>query len=89
MPVGGVLKVRQNVFLLTLAVLSYGTVLVLASFGESRANVFLSALALVYLAESLVFRVKRRTRFDFLSLGLLAVFVIGIMLPALPTLPVP
>jgi hypothetical protein len=69
---------NRNLFLLSLEFLALGAVVSLASLGETRATVYLTVLAMVYLAETLFFKVKRKTRVDFLGVVLLVVFVWGI-----------
>lgn len=74
-----VLGEKQNMFLLSLAVLSFGSVVSLAAIGEARITVYLSILAITYFASTLVFRVKRRPSFDFLAAALLIVFALSIL----------
>jgi hypothetical protein len=77
-PKGGMLGDDRNLLLLTLEFLSLGSVVFLASLGETRPTVYLTVLALVYLAETMFFKVKRKTRFDFLGAALIVVFIWGI-----------
>jgi hypothetical protein len=74
-----VLRETNNVFLLTLAALSFGSVISLAALGEAIFTVYLALLAIVYFATTLVFRVKRRPSFDFLAVVLAIVFVWSIV----------
>jgi hypothetical protein len=82
-PKGGILGDERNILLLSLEILSLGSVVFLASLGETRATVYLVVLALIYLGETLVFKVKRRTRVDFLGAALLLVLVWGLALSIL------
>jgi hypothetical protein len=74
-----ILGEKQNLFLLSLAILSFGTVVSLAAIGEVRITVYLSLLTITYFASTLIFRVKRRPRFDFLAVALLIVFALSIL----------
>ena len=74
----GVFGDERNRFLLSLEFFCFGSIVFLASLGESRATVYLTVLAMVYLAPPLVFRIKRRTRLDFLGAALFVVFIWGI-----------
>lgn len=74
-----ILGEKQNVFLLSLATLSFGTVVSLAALGEGRLTVYLSVLTIAYFASTLVFRIKRRPRFDFLAVALVIVFAVSII----------
>ena len=69
---------KQNVFLLSLAILSFGAVVSLAALGEARITVYLSVLTISYFASTLVFRIKRRPSFDFLAAALVIVFALSI-----------
>jgi hypothetical protein len=74
-----ILREKQNVFLLSLATLSFGAVISLSALGEGRFTVYLSVLAISYFASTLIFRVKRRPSFDFLGLVLVIVFAASII----------
>lgn len=74
-----ILGEKQNVFLLSLAILSFGAVVSLASLGEGRLTVYLSVLTITYFASTLVFRIKRRPSFDFLAVALVIVFAVSII----------
>jgi hypothetical protein len=70
---------RQNQLLLSLAAFMFAAIVSLAIFGETRLPVYAAVLAIIYFAVTLVFRVKSRTRFDFVSVIVLAVFVASIL----------
>jgi hypothetical protein len=70
-----VLREKYNVFLLSLAALSFGSVISLAALGEGRITVYLSVLTITYFALTLIFKIKRRPSFDFLAVALVIVFV--------------
>ncbi|MDH2901753.1 MAG: hypothetical protein PXY39_12365 [archaeon] len=74
-----ILGEKQNVFLLSLAILSFGAVVSLAALGEGRLTVYLSVLTIAYFASTLIFRVKRRPSFDFLAVALVIVFAVSII----------
>jgi hypothetical protein len=74
-----ILREKQNVFLLSLAALSFGSVVSLAALGEARITVYLSVLSIAYFASTLVFKVKRRPSFDFLAVVLVIVFAASIV----------
>jgi hypothetical protein len=69
---------KRNLFLFSLMVLSFASVISLSALGVTRMIVYVSELIFVYFATSLIFDIRRRT-FDFLSLGLLIVFAICIL----------
>lgn len=74
-----VLKERKNSFLLSLAVISFGSVVCLAALSEERFGVYLALLALAYFAASLAFKVRRRRNFDYLAAAMAIVFVAAIV----------
>lgn len=68
---------KQNVFILTLAVLSFASVISLSALGESNLAVYTSVLTIVYFGVSLVLQVRRRA-FDFLGVALFIIFALSI-----------
>ena len=75
----GKLSDKGNLLILSLSVLSFGLIILLAALGEKRITVYLPAIALAYFADTLIIRAKRRTRFDFLGAALFVVFVLSIV----------
>ncbi len=72
-----VLIEKQNASLMGLGFLLFVFVILLSIIGEARLDVYTSALTIAYFANSIVFKVKRRT-YDFLGVTLLIVFGVSI-----------
>lgn len=64
---------RQNLYLITLALLITITVSSLAALNENRLDVYISMFTLAYISLTAIFRPRKRT-WDFLTLTLLAIF---------------
>jgi hypothetical protein len=68
---------KQNFFILTLSVAFFFSIVALSVLGVDQLAVYMSVITLIYLASTLVFRIRFRA-FDFLAIVLLAVFIVAI-----------
>lgn len=64
---------RNNLYLITLALLISVATSCLAALGESRLDAYVSIFTLIYFTLNAVFRPRKRT-FDFLAIALLVAF---------------
>jgi hypothetical protein len=76
---------KQNLYVLTLAVLSVVSVAVMAALDFGTLDIYVSGLVLVYFVCSTVFQPRRRT-VDFVAVALLLVFAYVVALRVLAIL---
>ena len=76
---------KQNLYVMTLAVLSVVSVAAMAALDFGTLDIYVSGLVLVYFVCSTVFQPRRRTR-DFVGAALLVVFAYVVALRVLAIL---
>jgi len=76
---------RQGLYLTTLIVLVTIALSVLTALSESRLDVYVSVLAIIYFATTVVFRPRKRT-WDLLALALLVAFMCVVAVKVLEVL---